>query len=98
MTEVTAPEQLTVTQDGLENTSYTLTSGTAVIGDINLDGMMDTADAADILVYIAKIGAGEKLDVDDGFLQRADINKSGTIDTGDAADILVMIAEQGAGG
>lgn len=94
---------LDVTQEGLLPAQYTLTietmfSADFLRGDVNLDGIINAADAADVLVYCAAVGSGETPEIpDDEWLDRADFKETGVVDAAAAADILVFAAESGAG-
>ncbi len=69
----------------------------AALGDVNEDGDVDAADAANILVAAAAVGAGK----DSGFTEQqkkaADVNGSGGFDSQDAANILQYAAAAGSG-
>ncbi len=94
---------LEVTQEGLEPTTYTLTvdtlfSANFLRGDTDLNGVINAADAADLLVYAAALGSGEAPEVpDDEWCDRADYNQDDLIDAIDASEILIYAAMQGAG-
>lgn len=66
-------------------------------GDINDDGAVDAADAAEILVESALIGAGNGGEFTHEQNIAGDVNGDGKIDASDAAVILVYAAEIGAG-
>ncbi len=87
-----------VSEGGMQDSLYIIYRTEDYIGDTNLNGILETADAADILVQIANEGAGNTESVPDAaWVVRADYHQDGIIDTSDAASILTAIAEQGAG-
>ncbi len=71
--------------------------GDGMLGDVDEDGDVDAADAANILVAAAAVGAGK----DSGFTEQqkkvADVNGSGGFDSQDAANILQYAAAAGSG-
>ena len=60
----------------------------AMLGDVNGDGAVDTADAVLVLQYAAKLIGKDSLDV-----SAADVNGDGAIDTADAVLILQYAAK-----
>ncbi len=94
---------LTVSQEGLETSTYELEvvelTDNTDCGDVNLDGSINAADAALVLIYAAQVGAGETPDLpDEQWKTRADYNHDGDINASDAAGILIYAAEVGANG
>ena len=91
-TTTTQPSETTTEPSTTENVPETSHEP----GDVNGDGIIDTSDAANILVEIARIGAGMAPSFTDEELAAADINGDG-LNTSDAASILTYIAAVGAG-
>lgn len=95
-----APPALTlrVRNAGMLESLYVIYLTDDVQGDVNLDGEVDAADAAEILVYAAALGANS-LDAppDAAWLARADYDGNGMVDAPDAAEILIEAARRGAG-
>lgn len=90
-----------VSGEGMQESLYVIYFTNDILGDVNLDGSIDAADAASILTYAALAGSGnatEELLPDAAWMMRADFNGDGTQDAADAADILTYAAEMGAGG
>ena len=93
---------LKVTQEGLPDTEYKVLINDAgpalAAGDVNLDGLTNASDAAQILIYAAEIGAGQTpILPDEGWFARADYNEDGDVTASDAALVLIYAAKQGAG-
>ncbi|WP_343084900.1 CBM96 family carbohydrate-binding protein [Blautia producta] len=59
-----------------------------ILGDVNNDGKVDTADAANVLAANAELE-----ELDDASVGSADVNRDGFIDTKDAAEIQKYAAE-----
>lgn len=89
---------LYVSQENRLDTMYVLYMTDAIRGNVNLDDMVNAADATDVLLYAAAQGAGMPQEQDAAWLARADCDENGTVDAADAAWILVYAAVQGAGG
>lgn len=66
--------------------------------DVNSDGEINAVDASDLLVALAKMGAGEDSGLNDTQKKAADADNSGDINAGDASVILMYAAYLGAGG
>ncbi|MDE5563952.1 MAG: dockerin type I repeat-containing protein, partial [Oscillospiraceae bacterium] len=68
-------------------------------GDVNLDGKVNAADAALVLIYAAQVGSGETPELpDEQWKIRADYNFDGDVNASDAAGILIYAAKVGANG
>ncbi len=89
-TTYTAPETTTTTPETTPNITD------IVLGDVNGDRQIDTSDAANILIEIARIGAGIQPSFSDAQKSAANLN-GGDLDTGDAALLLQYISAVGAG-
>lgn len=93
---------ISVTEDGLEPVEYKLTikdyaNDDVPYGDVNLDGSINASDAAQILIYAAKVGAGDEPEIPDMYyLERADYNHDGSVNATDAAQVLIYAANEGA--
>ena len=59
-----------------------------LIGDVNMDGAVDSADSAEVLQY-----AAEYKDLIEEQYKAADVNRDGLSDSSDAAGILQYVAE-----
>ena len=70
----------------------------SAVGDVNLDGKVDSSDAADLLIALARMGAGEDSGMNDAQLAVADVDGNGTLNAADATVILQYAAYIGAGG
>lgn len=100
-------ETLGIAQDLLESIEVTFTvsglyedDGAAAdgsMGDVNGDGEINAADATELLIKAAEIGAGDESLLTDELLAVADINSDGAVNASDAAAILQYAAELGAG-
>lgn len=67
-------------------------------GDCNLDGVVDAADAAEILTYAAILGSGgEDTLTEHGLLPLYDFDGNGMINATDASLVLMVSADAGAG-
>lgn len=66
-------------------------------GDVNGNGILDTGDAAEILVHIADLGAGGNGTMNTLQCAAADVIADEQLDTGDASELLIRIAKMGAG-
>lgn len=93
---------LSVSEDGMTTTTYTIRlteGGDLAIGDVNCDGIVNSVDAADVLIYTSEAGSGAvPVLPDEQWPQRADFDGDGTINSVDASAILVYAAEIGSGG
>ena len=67
-------------------------------GDLDRDGKVSAADAAEILIAAAKIGAGEGSGLSDAQYRDADLNNDGRVDASDASNVLIYAAYVGSGG
>jgi len=83
LSSVTAVQTM---QDGVY---LEMTTPTAVIGDVNGDGEVTTADARDILLYVV-----EAIDFNDAQKQSGDADGDGTVTTSDARELLIGIVNQ----
>ncbi len=73
-------------------------TGSSSLGDVNLDGNVDAADAAAILIAAAAVGSGAESGLDAEQEALADLNADGAFDASDAALVLQYAAYAGAGG
>lgn len=73
-------------------------SKVANLGDVDINGVVDAADAADLLVAAAAIGAGNDSGLNETQTANADVDGNGVLDATDAAWILRYAAYIGAGG
>ena len=92
---------LYVSESGMSDTVYEIhfSEEEYAVGDVNRDGAINAADAAEILVYAAESGAGIEVRLSDElWLERADYNADGVVNAYDASEVLVYAAEQGAFG
>lgn len=69
-----------------------------LLGDVNQDGVVNAADASQILIEAAAIGAGKNASFTQVQNYSADVNGDGSINAGDASFILQYAAYQGVGG
>lgn len=60
-----------------------------LLGDVNIDGNVDTADSAELLKYAAELGSLTEEQV-----QAGDVNRDGEADSNDAASILQYASEK----
>ncbi len=74
------------------------TSPNAGLGDVDVNGIVDATDAADLLVAAAAIGAGNDSRLDAAQTANADVDGNGVLDATDAAWILRYAAYIGTGG
>ena len=95
--------ELEISEEGLAPQTYTIEietrfSANFLRGDVNLDGIINAADASEILVFASAAGAGETpYFEDDEWYDRADFNEDEQIDAVDASDILYFAAQNGSG-
>ena len=66
-------------------------------GDLNQDGEIDAADAAEFLKAAANLGAGHASGLSPELEQAANVNGDSNIDAADAAVILIYAAGKGSG-
>ena len=89
---------MTVSGEGLEDCLYVIYFTEDYLGDVNLDGLVNASDAAQVLIYAAAAGADSLTpeDVPDAaWLGRADWDQSDTVNASDAACILIEAAKRG---
>ncbi len=91
---------LKVSQENCVDTEYVIrfTSGSSelLLGDADNNGKVTAEDAAQVLMYAAAVGAGEKPELPDAdWNKRADYDEDGDIDAADAAGILIAAAKSG---
>ena len=67
-------------------------------GDVNSDGITDSADASDILSAYAALSVGDDAGLDEEQLSAADVNNDGTVDSADASDVLDYYSYSSTGG
>ncbi len=76
------------------NGGVTVTGGTDLkLGDISMNGVVDTDDAVIAMKYYAKTLIGDTLPLTDAQKQAADVNEDGMIDTSDAVYIMRYYAK-----
>jgi len=79
--------------------STTVTWETAKLGDVNLDDVVDSTDASDILGLYAALNTGSKAeDFDPGFMAASDVDNDGMIDATDASFVLQYYSYTQTGG
>ena len=81
----------------LVSRSSALHANAITLGDVNGDSSINAADASDVLIHSANMGAGNDGTLFDEALTSADVNGDGTVNAFDASEILVYAAETGAG-
>ncbi len=77
--------------------TYTFSRAEFVLGDLNGDGDVNAADAADLLISAAAAGGGTDPGLTSLQMACADLNGDGTYNSSDAADILTYAAAAAAG-
>lgn len=88
-----------VREEGMQESLYVIYFSDDIMGDVNLDGEVDAADAAEVLAYTASAGTGGVSEnADAAWLSRADYNADGKTDASDASEILVEAVRRGFGG
>ena len=89
---------LRTTEPGKRDGTYVLYLTDQIQGNVNLDEAVNAVDAAEVLIYAAKVGTGEKDTTKDAaWLDRADCNGDGAVNAEDAAWILQYAAARGVG-
>ncbi len=78
-------------------TQVLASAGLLAKGDVDASGEVNAADAAEILVHAATVGAGEAGTLTEGQLATGNVIDDGNTDASDAARILVYAAEEAAG-
>ncbi len=68
-----------------------------IVGDVNGDGKINAADAAEVLILCAKAGAEGISSISSTQQSKVDYNQDGTINASDAEKILVFAAKSGTG-
>ncbi|MDE7098141.1 MAG: N-acetylmuramoyl-L-alanine amidase, partial [Ruminococcus sp.] len=63
-----------------------------LLGDVNLDNIVDASDASCVLEEYATLSIGKKGTFNDRLKETGDINKDGAIDSSDASEILEFYA------
>ena len=66
-------------------------------GDVDGDGVLDTNDVFEAMLYVAYCGAGMSGNLTDDQIAAADIDGDGSVDSTDVYYILYYVALQGAG-
>ncbi|MBR5512427.1 MAG: hypothetical protein IKV85_00390 [Ruminococcus sp.] len=61
---------------------------TVNVGDTNGDGLINSADASEILSFYADVSVGMETVADEKFMAVSDINNDGTINSSDASHVL----------
>ena len=99
-------EQTTNTTTNTTNTTTATTATTATTttttpvaakGDASGDGVLDTNDVFEAMLYVAYCGAGMSGNLTDDQIAAADIDGDGSVDSTDVYYILYYVALQGAG-
>ena len=67
------------------------------LGDIDMSGMAEVGDTSDILVYYAKVSAGQNVELTAVQKNLADVDLNGTVDITDACYNLAGYARAAAG-
>ena len=67
------------------------------LGDLNADGEANAADAADLLIAAASLGAGNDPGLTSLQMAEADLNGDGLYNSSDASELLRYAAEKAAG-
>ncbi|MBQ7003397.1 MAG: dockerin type I repeat-containing protein [Oscillospiraceae bacterium] len=83
-----------------ENQGKIIFSGSSAwngVGDVDADAVINSVDAASVLVSAASVGSGNAATLDADALKSADVNADGAVNAVDAAGILQYAAEVGAG-
>lgn len=70
----------------------TVSAPEITLGDLNGDGLIDTVDAAAVLIEYAKLSTGNIGSFDENHKKSADLNKDGYTDSVDASLILMYYA------
>ena len=65
---------------------------TADLGDVNVDGKVDSSDASGVLAEYANVQTGGAGGFTESQLKSADVNSDGKIDSSDASKILAYYA------
>ena len=79
-------------------TSVSASAASAGPGDVNDDGVIDSADASDILSAYSAISVGEDPSLNDTQLKNGDVNSDGVTDSADASDTLSYYSYVSTGG
>lgn len=78
--------------------SVNVVVSTTIVGDCNADGVINAADASEILIFSARSGVDGTLLDDEAVLHIFDYNGDGTVNAVDASEMLIWCAIQGSGG
>ena len=79
--------------------STPITWETAKLGDVDLDDMVDSTDASEILGLYAALNTGSTAeDFDPGFIAASDVDNNGTTDATDASFVLQYYSYTQTGG
>lgn len=89
--------EVTFTISNLETADPDPNPSTATYGDVNGDDVINSADAAAILMEAARTGAGFDESFSPDTFKLADVNGDGKISSADASLILTYAAQDGAG-
>ncbi len=87
---------LQAVEDYKQSTTYTIWFGeqTFLLGDVNMDGFVNAKDASQVLIYAAKVAAGQPVSLPDAeWTLRGDFNCDGSVDAKDASALLIYAAE-----
>jgi len=68
------------------------------LGDVNMDGKIDSSDASAILMAYSALSVNETPDLSEEQLSAADINVDGSVNSSDASDVLVYYSYLSVGG
>lgn len=58
------------------------------LGDVNEDGIVDSTDSSDILIYYSAVSTGKPYDWEDDRIAAGDVDRNGKTDSSDASYIL----------
>ena len=64
------------------------------MGDVNLDGIVDTNDVAAILKEYASVSTGNKASFNDIQIKNADLNMDTQVDVSDACELATKILQE----
>lgn len=94
---ITETEPQTIDRVITGGCSYQFARRDFFLGDLNADGIVNAADAADLLIAAAAVGAGSDPGLTSLQCAECDVNGDGTFDSADAAELLIYSASAAAG-
>ncbi len=68
------------------------------LGDVNMDGKIDSTDASEVLTFYAMLSTGHTPDFKDDQKRRCNVDHNNTIDSKDATEILSHYSKMSTGG